>query len=184
MFTTPARPVEVVDLFPELAVYAKSATRLHPRRGVPRAGASSVAGPMLWPAAERWPTCRLPHMVEVERDATEGERDMFRHADTVREEQFARMISQFPEQVADPSSPLGRMLTMRETFLREAGPKPPRGRTVKTWEPATPTEPVPMVPVVQLHAADIPEIHFPDGTDLLQILWCPFQHPDVLSTAL
>lgn len=30
-----------------------------------------------------------------------------------------------------------------------------------------------MVPVLQLFAADVPELPFPSGTDLLQLLWCP-----------
>jgi len=34
----------------------------------------------------------------------------------------------------------------------------------------------PLVPVLQLFAADVPELPFPDGTDLLQVLWCPFDH--------
>ncbi|MFF0393571.1 DUF1963 domain-containing protein [Kitasatospora sp. NPDC004615] len=38
--------------------------------------------------------------------------------------------------------------------------------------------PVPLVPVVQLLAADVPELPFPDGTDVLQVLWCPFDHEE------
>lgn len=37
-------------------------------------------------------------------------------------------------------------------------------------------DPVPMVSVVQLYAADVPEISFPEGTDLVQIVWCPEPH--------
>ncbi|WP_219532334.1 DUF1963 domain-containing protein [Nonomuraea guangzhouensis] len=37
---------------------------------------------------------------------------------------------------------------------------------------------VPMVPVVQLYAADAPGVPFPQGSDLLQVLWCPFNHGD------
>jgi hypothetical protein len=40
-----------------------------------------------------------------------------------------------------------------------------------------PGEPVvPLVPVLQLLADDIPELPFPAGTDVLQVLWCPFDH--------
>ncbi|WP_234314452.1 MULTISPECIES: hypothetical protein [unclassified Streptomyces] len=39
-------------------------------------------------------------------------------------------------------------------------------------------EPVAMVPVVQLYARDVPDLVFPAGTDLLQILWCPLVHED------
>jgi hypothetical protein len=43
--------------------------------------------------------------------------------------------------------------------------------------PDGPGEPeAPLVPVVQLMAEDVPELPFPDGTDVLQVLWCPFDH--------
>ncbi|MCO5968694.1 YwqG family protein [Actinoallomurus soli] len=40
-----------------------------------------------------------------------------------------------------------------------------------------PDRPVAMVAVAQLAAVDFPEISFPTGTDLAQILWCPSDHP-------
>lgn len=40
-----------------------------------------------------------------------------------------------------------------------------------------PGEPAaPLVPVAQLLAEDVPEVPFPVGTDVLQVLWCPFDH--------
>jgi hypothetical protein len=36
----------------------------------------------------------------------------------------------------------------------------------------------PVVPVVQLYARDVPGLPRPEGTDLLQVLWCPFDHED------
>jgi hypothetical protein len=40
-------------------------------------------------------------------------------------------------------------------------------------------EPVPtMVAVLQIFARDVPELPAPDGTDLLQVLWCPGLHED------
>lgn len=33
-----------------------------------------------------------------------------------------------------------------------------------------------MVPVLQIYAADVPELPFPDDTDICQVLWCPFDH--------
>ena len=39
-----------------------------------------------------------------------------------------------------------------------------------------PLGPVPLVPVLQLYAADVPDLPFPPGTDLLQLLWCPYDH--------
>lgn len=46
--TTPPRPVEVTELFPELAPLARPAIRLHPRPGSPSVKDSSVGGPLLW----------------------------------------------------------------------------------------------------------------------------------------
>ncbi|OHV05125.1 hypothetical protein C1Y40_04214 [Mycobacterium talmoniae] len=36
--------------------------------------------------------------------------------------------------------------------------------------------PNPLVPILQLFAEDAPTIQFPQGTDLLQVLWCPVDH--------
>lgn len=33
-----------------------------------------------------------------------------------------------------------------------------------------------MAPVMQVRRADVPGLPFPEGTDLLQILWCPYTH--------
>lgn len=35
--------------------------------------------------------------------------------------------------------------------------------------------PIPLVPVLQLFAADVPDLAFPSATDLLQVLWCPLR---------
>jgi hypothetical protein len=37
-------------------------------------------------------------------------------------------------------------------------------------------EAVPLVPVLQLYARDVPTLPFVDGTDVLQVLWCPYDH--------
>ncbi|WP_280236701.1 hypothetical protein [Nocardia cyriacigeorgica] len=41
-----------------------------------------------------------------------------------------------------------------------------------------------MLPVAQLHTRDVPDLHTPEGADLLQVLWCPFDHPIMPKTAL
>ncbi|MEU5158781.1 hypothetical protein AB0G74_04115 [Streptomyces sp. NPDC020875] len=46
------------------------------------------------------------------------------------------------------------------------------------WDDSVPPGPVPMVPVLQLFARDVPGLPFPDGTDVLQLLWCALLHPD------
>ncbi|MEV4559308.1 DUF1963 domain-containing protein [Kitasatospora sp. NPDC049285] len=109
--TTPPRPVDVEELFPELAAYRVNAVRLHPRRGEPGERESSVGGPVVWPRGEAWPRCEEEH----------------------------------------PG----------------AGYAPPEGAGA-----------IPLVPVVQLFAADAPELPFPAGTDVVQVLWCPFDHEE------
>lgn len=98
--TTPERPVDLTALFPGLAEYARTATRLHPRAGAPTVRDSSVGGPLLWPAGEPWPRCPDTH------EAHDG------------------------------------------------------------WT----------VALAQLYVRDIPGLSGPPGTDLLQVLWCPFDH--------
>ncbi|MEV5378409.1 hypothetical protein AB0L26_20920 [Streptomyces nondiastaticus] len=44
-------------------------------------------------------------------------------------------------------------------------------------------EPVAMVAVAQLYARDLPELPFPPGRDVLQILWCPLIHEGDVSAA-
>ncbi|MEV7519367.1 DUF1963 domain-containing protein [Streptomyces sp. NPDC091371] len=38
--------------------------------------------------------------------------------------------------------------------------------------------PAPYVPIVQVYRADAPTVPYPEGTDLLQVLWCPYDHED------
>ncbi|GHJ48936.1 hypothetical protein Cs7R123_62780 [Catellatospora sp. TT07R-123] len=109
MYTTPASPVDVAAVLPQLGPFARTTVRLHPRQGSPTVEQSSMGGPLLWPADEPWPTC----------DGPQGDD----HLD---------------EWPAEAEAPL--------------------------------------VPVLQLYAADVPELPFPAGTDLLQVLWCPFDH--------
>ncbi|MFG2522403.1 non-ribosomal peptide synthetase [Streptomyces sp. NPDC048527] len=41
-----------------------------------------------------------------------------------------------------------------------------------------------MLPLAQLYVRDVPDLHAPAGADLLQVLWCPFDHPIMPRTAL
>jgi hypothetical protein len=100
--TTPPPIVDITKDIPELAAHARTALRLHPRRGNPGPDDSSIGGPLRWPADEPWPFCDEPH----------GDR-----------------------------------------------------LSVGT--------PVAMVPIAQVYAADVPAYPFPQGSDLVQILWCP-----------
>ncbi|MFI6151559.1 hypothetical protein ACIBCA_02550 [Kitasatospora sp. NPDC051170] len=87
----------------------------------------------------------------------------------------------WPEDEVWPSCPGGRHLTYgqphrladvrgeRQASSADHGRVPSEEFTVDgAW---------PLLPVVQVYAHDVPWYDgYPDGTDLLQILWCPFQH--------
>lgn len=125
--TTPPRPVDIAAVFPELRAHSRTTTRLHPRPGAPGRGDSSVGGPLLWPAAEPWPTCTESH------DEAEAV--------------SVASVRQYRRGLAD------------EEEYFELG-----------------DEPVLMLGAAQLYARDIPDFAGPPGTDLLQVLWCPFDH--------
>ncbi|MFD3499252.1 hypothetical protein [Streptomyces sp. NPDC058678] len=152
--TTPPRPLDVTAHFPELAPLARPTVRLHPRPGTPTAADSSIGGPLLWPPREPWPTCpdhggpaQLGHAPEDVR----LRRRILREAWSRPREEGTALLT--PEE---------RAIVDR---LRQATLIPLDG-------------PLPMLPVAQLHAADLPGpgLPRPDGTDLLQLLWCPFDH--------
>ncbi|MFI8326969.1 hypothetical protein [Streptomyces sp. NPDC085529] len=160
--TTPPRPLDVTTVFPQLAPLARTATRLHPRRGTPSPQDSSIGGPLLWPADEPWPHCQEPHVV-----------DGINQALSPAEVRLKRRIS---------TASRGRSLTdqERETLERIA---PPREYPVKVA--VAPHEgPIAMLPVAQLYKRDVPDLPTPEGADLLQVLWCPFDHPIMPKTAL
>ncbi|WP_030167805.1 hypothetical protein [Streptomyces sp. NRRL S-813] len=152
-FTTPPRPFDIAALFLELAPLARTATRLHPRPGSPTVHDSSVGGPLLWPADEPWPYCDAPH----ERRATSA----VHSPDDVR--LFRRRQAAVAErQLRDPQAPA---VTPEEL---EAAQQYREGRP---WFDG----PIPLLPVAQLYVRDIP-FPCPPGADLLQVLWCPFEH--------
>lgn len=53
-------PFDVESLIPELAGLGRETTLLYPRSGEPGVHASSIGGPLLWPADEPWPLCAEP----------------------------------------------------------------------------------------------------------------------------
>ncbi|MEU2264387.1 hypothetical protein ABZ557_29875 [Streptomyces sp. NPDC019645] len=156
-FTTPPRPVDVTALFPRLAPLARTATRLHPRPGSPSVDDSSVGGPLRWPADEPWPHCEGPHDRHAASGATHSPDDL---------RLLRRMRAAAAERrLRDPQAPV---ITPeeRETEERLAAGRP--------WSDG----PIAMVPVAQLYARDVPLPSAPPEADLLQVLWCPFDHAE------
>ncbi|MEU1308834.1 hypothetical protein ABZ419_08050 [Streptomyces cinnamoneus] len=154
--TTPPRPLDVAALFPQLAPLARTATRLHPRPGSPTPQDSSIGGPLLWPADEPWPHCDGPH--------TDG--GFSTEAVQVDRRVQAR-VAMYPD---DPSA---ARYTPEEQAILERLDR-------MSFDDEWPEGPVAMLPVAQLYARDIPLLRTlgPSGADLLQVLWCPLDHPE------
>lgn len=151
--TTPARPVDIEAVFPELAAHRRTATRLHPRPGNPGPQESSVGGPLLWPADEPWPMCTQPHRR--------------RYGDRVSDVRLRRRI-------------LAEAWSRTPAPGRQPGPTQEEGdvlRSLKRGRHAPwleDTDPIPMLALAQLYRRDVPDLAGPSDHDLLQVLWCPF----------
>jgi hypothetical protein len=153
--TTPPRP-DMVAVVPELAAYARTATRLHPRPGAPGVGDSSIGGPLLWPAGEPWPVCTADN-------ATAHRVPYLRRP---ADERLCRRIL---------SAGYGR--TRRGQRLRIY--KKERALLAHADRPVPTSEldramPLPLLAVAQLYRRDVPDLKGPNEADLLQVLWCPF----------
>ncbi|WP_238007159.1 hypothetical protein KZZ52_37385 [Dactylosporangium sp. AC04546] len=151
--TTPPRPLDIAALFPELRAHSATATRLHPRPGAPSAADSSVGGPVLWPAGEPWPTCTdgdLHYVFELSTPAT---------------------VRRSREIYAAARERGGRyeLTDAERAELSDSGSSEPRELL---------DQPIALVPVAQLYRRDIPDFAGPDGADVLQVLWCPLDHPE------
>ncbi|WP_027344174.1 hypothetical protein [Hamadaea tsunoensis] len=153
--TTPPRPLDLTALFPELAAYATTSTRLHPRPGTPAVGDSSVGGPLLWPADEPWPMCEDGDTHYVDELLPPSS---VRRARTVYAAATAR--------AAATGQPYELTDAERAELPDDSAPE------------SLVEQPIPFVAVAQLYRRDIPDFAGPQDADLLQILWCPLDHPD------
>jgi|GEM_PF-1069869 len=154
-FTTPPRPHDILGLFPDLAQYARPAVRLHPRQGEPEIDQSSIGGPLRWPADEAWPTC--------DREHDDWSTEPFDYILAVRRYR------------AEPA-PSGLQVSQ----IRKAHQRRMRELELVHAVNDQPDEdaPTPLIPVAQLYYRDIPGLPWAGRFDLLQILWCPRNHPN------
>lgn len=165
---TPSLPPETLDRLPGLAALGRTTTRLHPRQGEVGVDQSHIGGPLRWPADEPWPTCDHPHMVHEDVPIPAELLDRMRAAEARRTQRHvlaegeAELHQEIAELVGAGFSGWGG---------RDGGP------TVGHRYVARPhPRPNPMVALAQLRADDIPDLPRPGGADLLQVLWCPFEH--------
>lgn len=157
-FTTPGKPVDLAKVFPELAGLERTTVRLHPWQDAVTERDSSLGGPLLWPAAEAWPVCSVDHPDERPLTSAEGKR-LQRRREEIREE-MANYEYVGPHPLDDEYAKLE--ISIRELRREEYADDPAAS--------------LPMVPIAQFYARDIPELPFPDGTDVCQVLWCPTDH--------
>ncbi|MFJ3583885.1 hypothetical protein ACIPPS_16840 [Streptomyces sp. NPDC090127] len=158
--TTPYRPLDITIPFPELTAYARTATRLHPRRGTPTAADSSVGGPLLWPTDEAWPVCGEAH-------------GRVRGVRTERARRYERMVEEAwarPRPADAEGLPYTDAERVELDAMSSSGHQPDRHDGT----------PLPLLAVAQFYARDVPDLagFAPPGTDLLQVLWCPFTGHD------
>ncbi|WP_285563721.1 MULTISPECIES: hypothetical protein [unclassified Streptomyces] len=154
-FTTPPRPFNIAALFPQLAPLARTATRLHPRPGSPTVHDSSVGGPLLWPADEPWPHCSEAHNRHASPVVHSPDDIRLLRRDLAAATERLRLDPEAPESTPEE----------RENWERLKAGRP--------WFDG----PIPLLPVAQLYARDI-LFPCPTDADLLQILWCPFDHEE------
>nr|WP_052850691.1 hypothetical protein [Streptomyces avicenniae] len=162
--TTPPRPLDVTAVVPELAPLARTATRLHPRPGVPSPHDSSIGGPLLWPADEPWPHCEGPHVWDGVNDPV-----------ALRDERLRRRGLSAAAGGAHETADTSLHTPDKHAFGKRADARP-----------AWPEGPVPLLPVAQLYVRDVPGLRVPGGSgaDVLQVLSCPFDHSEPPGTAL
>lgn len=156
--TTPPRPLDVTGLFPELRAHSATATRLHPRPGAPTSADSSVGGPLLWPADEEWPVCNdgdAHYVFQLRTPATVHRDRKICAAAQARAHATGDRYALTDDERAQLSDP---------DFSEQ---------------PALVEHPVPLVAVAQVYRRDVADFVGPDGADVLQVLWCPLDHPDV-----
>ncbi|WP_433178189.1 hypothetical protein [Actinoallomurus sp. CA-150999] len=156
---------------PAFAPHARPATLLRPTEGMPGVRDSSVGGPPLWPEDESWPECRAPHLMEVREKLSDEERETWQRIDRAMKERHRR----------NPSR--GYELTNEEARIQTEIMAGASALDMTNWERIrgvqdTSGPSVPMVPVIQLYARDVPGDHWPTGMDLLQVLWCPNDHSE------
>ncbi|GAA4616576.1 hypothetical protein GCM10023195_73740 [Actinoallomurus liliacearum] len=157
---------------PAFAPYARPATLLRPAAGSPGAGDSSVGGPLLWPADDPWPVCPAPHLKEVREKLTDEERETWQRIDHAMKERHRQ----------NPGR--GYEVTAEEARIQTEIMAGASALDMTNWERIRSVQDtsgpgVPMVPVIQLYARDVPGDHWPAGMDVLQVLWCPNDHSDL-----
>ena len=165
--TTPPPAVDISSVFPELGPLARPTVRLHPRAGAPGPNDSSLGGPLLWPADAPWPVCSGRLLGERREPIAPADLQRFHEIQDAAHARWrpGRAVEVTTEEAAE----IDRIVAGAGSLDLTAGER--------VWlEPRPHQHPTPLIAVVQLYARDVPELPFPDHTDLFQLLWCPNWH--------
>jgi hypothetical protein len=165
--TTPPPPLDITTVFPELGRLARPAVRLHPRAGAPGRGDSSLGGPLLWPADTPWPVCREPFSAERREPIAPADLQRFRAILDAAHRRWRP--GQALEDTVQEAAEMDRIMAGAGSLDLTAGERVYR-------EPQPHRDSVALVPVLQLYAHDVPDLPFPNHTNLFQLLWCPNDH--------
>ncbi|MGK5630315.1 hypothetical protein [Streptomyces sp. URMC 123] len=177
--TVPASVESLMADVPAFAAHARPATLLRPEAGDPGVRDSSVGGPLLWPEDEPWPVCRGPHVVQVREKLSDEDRETWQRIDREMRERHRRDPDRGYEITHEDALTQTRIMDGASALDMIAWER-------MRWVQDTSGPAVPMVPVLQLYAADAPGglrpealDPLPAGTDLLQVLWCPNDHSEL-----
>ncbi|MEU9112906.1 hypothetical protein AB0D04_14240 [Streptomyces sp. NPDC048483] len=109
-----------------------------------------MAGPFLWPADEPWPMCRAVH------EKGRGHRPAdVRLERRILDEAWRRDPQRGPSE-EERGILAGLQPGLHAPDLRDS-------------------DPIPLLAAAQLYVCDVPDLIGPEGYDLLQVLWCPFE---------
>ncbi|MEE1785009.1 hypothetical protein PUR71_19145 [Streptomyces sp. SP17BM10] len=168
---TDPTPAGLVDAVPALAPYLRPATLLHPEAGTPTAQGSSLGGPAFWPDGAPWPHCTATHLDDAHEDVPPRDREIMTAIDLAVRER-AREHGGAHTLTEDELAETRRIMAGADSLDHV------NWRTHRTVaEP--PADAVALVPLLRVRAADAPHLPWPDGTDVLQALWCPNDHDDI-----
>lgn len=156
MKTTPDPEFDIREQLPYLDDLARITIRLHPRRAANLSPQSSKMGwPFLWPEDEPWPVCNATMPAKHMRAYEESLRKVSQPV------KFLDVASSFV------SSSKGELQSIEDNM---------RETISQVIQQGLEGHKMYFYPVLQLRRDEFPDLPFPVGADLFQLLWCPLIH--------
>jgi hypothetical protein len=185
---TPPRPFDPERAIASLQTFRRAAIRLHPKRvyrPLP-ANASKMGGAFLWPASEPWPFCR-------ESDPVPSQPPLSFEQFLLREREMKLGRGLVPPPHPSDTNDIAawqqwnrdnqavwkreRAKGLPELTSDEAARAKDRfAKESADWADMAAPHNEAYQPILQLRRDDFPELPWPQGKDLFQLLWCPRVH--------